>query len=49
MKKVIKRDGTVVEFDKNRIIKALWYLKKHSERVNADSIEKIATQIEILT
>lgn len=47
MKKVIKRDGTVVEFDKNRIIKAITMaFEKHSDHINKDLIEKIASQIE---
>ena len=49
MKKVIKRDGTVVDFDKNRIIKAITMaFEKHSNHINKDLIEKIASQIENL-
>lgn len=49
MKKVIKRDGTVVDFDKKRIIKAITMaFEKNSEIVNKELIEKIATQIEAL-
>lgn len=47
MKKVIKRDGTVVDFDKNRIIKAIsMAFEKNSGLINKELIEKIATQIE---
>nr|WP_241635914.1 anaerobic ribonucleoside-triphosphate reductase [Fusobacterium gastrosuis] len=47
MKRVIKRDGTVVDFDKNRIIKAIsMAFEKNSGLINKELIEKIATQIE---
>lgn len=47
MKRVIKRDGTVVDFDKNRIIKAIsMAFEKNSRLINKELIEKIATQIE---
>lgn len=49
MKKVIKRDGSIVDFDKNRIIKAITMaFEKHSNHINKDLIEKIASQIENL-
>lgn len=49
MKKVIKRDSTVVDFDKNRIIKAITMaFEKNSKIPNTELINKIATQIENL-
>ena len=47
MKEVIKRDGNIVEFDKNRIIRAITMaFKQSSEPTNKELAEKIATQIE---
>lgn len=47
MKEVIKRDGSIVKFDKERIIKAITSaFKQSSKNINYDLIEKIATQIE---
>ena len=47
MKEVIKRNGTIVEFDKDRIIKAITMaFKQNSGTINNELIEKIATQIE---
>ena len=49
MKEVIKRDGTIVEFDKDRIIKAITMaFKQSSGTVNNELVGKIATQIENL-
>lgn len=49
MKRVIKRDGSVVEFNKQLIINAITMaFKQNSKTVNTDLIEKIATQIENL-
>ncbi|WP_410207638.1 anaerobic ribonucleoside-triphosphate reductase [Fusobacterium sp.] len=47
MKEVIKRDGNIVDFDKNRIIRAITMaFKQSSEPTNKELAEKIATQIE---
>lgn len=47
--RVIKRDGSVVEFNKQLIINAITMaFKQNSKTVNTDLIEKIATQIENL-
>ncbi len=49
MKEVIKRDGTVVDFDKNRIVRAMTMaFKQSSGIVNEELVEKIATQIQNL-
>lgn len=47
MKEVIKRDGTIVDFDKHRIVRAITLaFKQSSEPLNTELAEKIATQIE---
>lgn len=47
MKRVIKRDGSVVEFDRNRIIKAIsMAFEKNSRDINEELSNKIASQIE---
>ncbi len=47
VKKVIKRDGSVTDFDKERIIKAIsMAFEKNSMKANIDLIKKIASQIE---
>ena len=47
MKEVIKRDGTIVDFDKNRIVRAITMAYKEGNGTpNNNLIEKIATQIE---
>ena len=47
MKEVIKRDGSVVDFDNNRIIRAITMaFKQSSEPMNKELAEKIASQIE---
>ena len=47
MKRVIKRDGTVVEFNKERIENAIKKtFEKFSREPNIKLIEKISTQIE---
>ncbi|WP_047381321.1 anaerobic ribonucleoside-triphosphate reductase [Cetobacterium sp. ZWU0022] len=49
MKEVIKRDGSTVRFDKSRIVRAITMSFTQKEKaVNAELIEKIATQIENL-
>ena len=49
MKRVIKRDGTVVEFNKERIENAIKKTFEQSSREpNIKLIEKISTQIEEL-
>lgn len=49
MKRVIKRDGSVVEFDKNRIINAIRKtFEQASREPNMKLIEKIASQVEDL-
>ena len=49
MKRVIKRDGTVVEFDKSRIINAIRKtFEQASREPNMKLIEKIASQVEDL-
>lgn len=49
MKEVIKRDGSTVNFDKSRIIRAITMAFNQKEKlVNSDLIEKIASQIENL-
>ena len=47
MKEVIKRDGTIVEFDRDRIVRAMTMaFKQSSGTVNNELVEKITTQIE---
>lgn len=47
MKEVIKRDGTVVEFDRDRIVRAITMaFKQSSGTVNNELVNKIASQIE---
>ena len=47
MREVIKRDGTIVEFDRERIVKAMTMaFRQSSGTVNSELVEKIATQIE---
>lgn len=49
MKEVIKRDGSIVDFDKNRIVRAITMaFKQSSEPDNKGLADKIATQIENL-
>lgn len=49
MKRVIKRDGSVVEFDKGRIINAIRKtFEQASREPNMKLIEKIASQVEDL-
>ena len=49
MKRVIKRDGSVVEFDRNRIINAIKKtFEQASREPNMKLIEKIASQVEDL-
>ena len=49
MKRVIKRDGSVVEFDRNRIINAIKKtFEQASREPNIKLIEKIASQVEDL-
>lgn len=49
LKEVIKRDGSTVNFDKNRIIRAITMAFNQKEKLlNTDLIEKIASQIENL-
>lgn len=49
MKEVIKRDGSIVEFDKDRIVRAITMaFKQSSEPLNKELANKIATQIENL-
>ncbi len=49
LKEVIKRDGSTVRFDKSRIVRAITMSFTQKEKaVNAELIEKIATQIENL-
>ena len=49
MKRVIKRDGSVVEFDRNRIINAIRKtFEQASREPNMKLIEKIASQVEDL-
>lgn len=49
MKEVIKRDGSIVAFDKDRIIRALSLaFTQNKKPVNTELISKIATQIENL-
>lgn len=49
VKKVIKRDGTVTDFDAKRIIHAITMaFKQHSKGINEELIAKIANQIENL-
>ena len=49
MKRVIKRDGSVIEFDKKRIINAISKtFIQASREPNMKLIEKIATQVEEL-
>lgn len=47
MKRVIKRDGSIVEFNKDRIKNAITMtFKQNSKKVNEELINKIAQQIE---
>lgn len=47
VKKVIKRDGSVTDFDKERIISAIsMAFEKNSTKPNKDLIQKIASQVE---
>lgn len=47
MKEVIKRDGAIVEFDRDRIVRAMTMaFKQSSGTVNNELVEKITTQIE---
>lgn len=47
VKKVIKRDGTVTDFDAKRIVNAITMaFKQHSKEINKDLVTKIAHQIE---
>ncbi|MGL5797804.1 MAG: anaerobic ribonucleoside-triphosphate reductase, partial [Cetobacterium sp.] len=47
MKEVIKRDGSIVNFDKSRIVRAITMSFVQKEKtVNTELVEKIATQIE---
>lgn len=47
VKKVIKRDGTVTDFDAKRIINAITMaFKQHSKEVNEELVAKITHQIE---
>ena len=49
MKRVIKRDGSVVEFDRNRIINAIRKtFEQASREPNMKLLEKIASQVEDL-
>ncbi|MEG0070020.1 anaerobic ribonucleoside-triphosphate reductase [Cetobacterium sp.] len=49
MKEVIKRDGSTVNFDKSRIVRAITMSFNQKEKpVNMDLVEKIASQIENL-
>lgn len=49
LKEVIKRDGSTVNFDKSRIVRAITMAFNQKEKlVNTDLIEKIASQIENL-
>ena len=49
MKRVIKRDGSVVEFDRSRIINAIKKtFEQASREPNMKLIEKIASQVEDL-
>ncbi|MEG0137111.1 MAG: anaerobic ribonucleoside-triphosphate reductase [Cetobacterium sp.] len=49
MKEVIKRDGSTVNFDKSRIVRAITTSFNQKEKpVNMDLVEKIASQIENL-
>ncbi|EHI79519.1 hypothetical protein HMPREF9093_00208 [Fusobacterium sp. oral taxon 370 str. F0437] len=49
MKRVIKRDGSVVEFDKERIINAIKKtFEQASKEPNMKLLEKIASQVEEL-
>ena len=49
MKQVVKRDGTVVKFDKNQIKRAITLAFNQSEKsLNTELVDKIANQIEAL-
>lgn len=48
-KKVIKRDGTVIDFDARRIVNAIsMAFKQHSRVIPEELVSKIAHQIENL-